>query len=270
MTPDGFRTRLAAADLTAEEFAEIVQVDPKTVQRWVAGRVPQRRHRAKVARALDSSPDVLWPDTTATEPGELADDEPGPQDVIASWGQADDEGAPDLATFVSDGDGPVELLDGGGQLLRSTGLMEALLVCANASTDVRVVTGPATEPRRLVDAGVEVRVADLAGAPAVLRAGERMLVTLVLSPASNEPRPMLELGRRADGGLFDRFADYLDSTWEDASVARRVPGRDGTTPGSRPRRGAGPVVETHRQDEPGPGLRAARHPARPGPEPTSS
>ena len=234
MTPNSFRARLAEADLTAEEFAEIVQVDPKTVQRWVAGRVPQRRHRAKVARALDSSPDVLWPDATATEAGELADDESAPQDVIASWGQADDEGAPDVAGFLGDGDGPVELLDGGGQLLRSAGLVEALLVGVRAGTDVRVVTGPSIEPRRLVDAGVEVRVADLAGAPSVLRVGERMLVTLVLSPALDEPRPMLELCRHVDGGLFDRFADYLDSTWEDASVASRVPGPDGSTPRSSP------------------------------------
>ena len=204
------------------------------MQRWVAGRVPQRRHRAKVARALDSSPDVLWPDATATEAGELADDESAPQDVIASWGQTDEEGAPDLATFLSDGDGPVELLDGGGHLLRSAGLVEALLVRATARTDVRVVTGAVTDSRRLVDAGLEVRVADLAGAPTVLRVGERMLVTLVLSPALGEPRPMLELCRHVDGGLFDRFADYLDSTWEDASVASRVPGPDGLNHRSSP------------------------------------
>ena len=236
MTPNVFRTRLAEADLTAEEFAEIVQVDPKTVQRWVAGRVPQRRHRAKVARALDSSPDVLWPDATSpsTEPGELADDESAPQDVIATWGQADDQGAPDLAAFVSDGDGPVELLDGGGQLLRSAGLVEELLVRAGARTDVRVVSDAATEPRRLADPGVEVRVADLAGAPAILRVGERMLVTLALPPQTHEPRPMLELQRRADGGLFDRFADYLGSTWEDASVGRRVPAPDDATRSSSP------------------------------------
>ena len=238
MTPTGFRTRLAEAGLTAEEFAEIVQVDPKTVQRWVAGRVPQRRHRAKVARALDSSPDVLWPGAT---PGELADDASTPQDVIASWGQADDDSAPDLAAFVGYGDGPVELLDGGGQLLGSAGLVEELLVRASARTDVRVVTSAAVESRRLVDAGVEVRVADLAGAPAVLRVGERMLVTLALPPATTEPRPMLELERRADGGLFDRFADYLNSTREQANVSSRVPAPDGLTRSSSlpPRRWPG-------------------------------
>ena len=236
MTRSTFRARLQEADLTAEEFAEVVRVDPKTVQRWVAGRVPQRRHRARIARALDTPQDVLWPDatSTSTELGELAHDESAPQDVIASWGQTDDEGAPDLATFVGDGDGPVELLDGGGQLLRSAGLVDELLVRARARSDVRVVTGPATEPRRLVDAGLEVQVADLAGAPAVLRVGERMLVTLALSPATHDPRPMLELQRRADGGLFDRFADYLDSTWEDASVRSRVPAPDDSTTRSSP------------------------------------
>ena len=61
MTHKTLQTRLQDADLTAEEFAEIVRVDPKTVQRWLAGRVPQRRHRAKITRALDTPQDVLWP-----------------------------------------------------------------------------------------------------------------------------------------------------------------------------------------------------------------
>jgi len=52
MTDTNLKNALRRAGMTPEEFAEIVQVDPKTVQRWVAGTtIPYPRHRATIARA---------------------------------------------------------------------------------------------------------------------------------------------------------------------------------------------------------------------------
>ena len=53
------RRALAESRLREVDVAEALGVDPKTVQRWVAGRVPQRRHRPKVARALDTPEEMV-------------------------------------------------------------------------------------------------------------------------------------------------------------------------------------------------------------------
>jgi transcriptional regulator with XRE-family HTH domain len=60
------RTAITRAGLTLEEFADIVQVDVKTVQRWLAGRTaPYPRNRARVAGALDTTEHALWPNAVA-------------------------------------------------------------------------------------------------------------------------------------------------------------------------------------------------------------
>src|SRR5579884_1760903 len=58
------RAALSHAGLTVDELAEIVQVDVKTVYRWLAGRNPRARYRTKIALALGAQEQELWPDTT--------------------------------------------------------------------------------------------------------------------------------------------------------------------------------------------------------------
>jgi DNA-binding transcriptional regulator YiaG len=41
------RTAITGVGLSLEEFADIVQVDVKTVRRWLAGRTPYSRHRIR-------------------------------------------------------------------------------------------------------------------------------------------------------------------------------------------------------------------------------
>lgn len=54
---------MAEAGETAESLAGRIGVDPKTAQRWVnPGRVPQPRHRSRVAAALGRDVEDLWPD----------------------------------------------------------------------------------------------------------------------------------------------------------------------------------------------------------------
>jgi hypothetical protein len=53
---------LADARLDEPAVATTLNVDPKTVQRWVAGRVPQRRHRWSLADLLGRHELDLWPE----------------------------------------------------------------------------------------------------------------------------------------------------------------------------------------------------------------
>jgi len=53
------------ADFEIEDLAAKADVDAKTVGRWLGGRVPRPRYRAKVAQVLDVEEAELWPEATA-------------------------------------------------------------------------------------------------------------------------------------------------------------------------------------------------------------
>lgn len=56
------RAAMGAADLTYEDLAGVLGVDPKTVQRWVCqGKQPYPRHAVAVARTLGADRFYLWP-----------------------------------------------------------------------------------------------------------------------------------------------------------------------------------------------------------------
>ncbi|MGH9211090.1 MAG: XRE family transcriptional regulator [Acidimicrobiales bacterium] len=59
------REALQAAGMTPETVAVDLDVDPKTVERWVTqNRVPYPRHRARLAASLGASEEHLWPNVT--------------------------------------------------------------------------------------------------------------------------------------------------------------------------------------------------------------
>jgi transcriptional regulator with XRE-family HTH domain len=59
------RQALAAARLHPSDVAARLAVDPKTVDRWLAGRTPYPRHRLALADLLGVDEADLWPDATS-------------------------------------------------------------------------------------------------------------------------------------------------------------------------------------------------------------
>ena len=58
---DTLRCALADARLTELDVSTALSVDPKTVERWIAGRMPQRRHRWRLADLVGRHEVELWP-----------------------------------------------------------------------------------------------------------------------------------------------------------------------------------------------------------------
>src|SRR6266571_4055600 len=56
---------LIAARLAEEDVAAQLGVDPKTVRRWLEGRVPYPRHRWALSDLLDTDETDLWPEIHA-------------------------------------------------------------------------------------------------------------------------------------------------------------------------------------------------------------
>lgn len=63
MANERLRALLLERQVTPAKLAEAVEVDPKTIERWiVAGRVPYRRHRYSVAAFFGVDESYIWPD----------------------------------------------------------------------------------------------------------------------------------------------------------------------------------------------------------------
>ena len=62
---DPLRRALIGARLRDTDVAQSLGVDPKTVQRWLSGRVPHPRHRWDVAELLSVHEYDLWPHLAA-------------------------------------------------------------------------------------------------------------------------------------------------------------------------------------------------------------
>lgn len=56
------RVAMTSKSMEIEALARLVSVDPKTVQRWLGGRVPHPRHRWKMCDVLGQSEQELWPE----------------------------------------------------------------------------------------------------------------------------------------------------------------------------------------------------------------
>jgi transcriptional regulator with XRE-family HTH domain len=68
MANERLRALLLERRVTTAKLAEAVQVDAKTVERWiVAGRVPYRKHRYGVAAFFGVDESYIWPDALDNE-----------------------------------------------------------------------------------------------------------------------------------------------------------------------------------------------------------
>ncbi len=61
MPNERLRDAMVIAHIDLDAVTKATGVDPKTVQRWLSGRVPHARHRWKVAELLNQREDILWP-----------------------------------------------------------------------------------------------------------------------------------------------------------------------------------------------------------------
>jgi transcriptional regulator with XRE-family HTH domain len=67
MPNERLRAALLERGLTPSALGEELGVDQKTVQRWIAGRLPYRRHRYAVASRLLVDETYLWPDALSRD-----------------------------------------------------------------------------------------------------------------------------------------------------------------------------------------------------------
>jgi transcriptional regulator with XRE-family HTH domain len=214
---DNLRAALQQAGLTADDLAEIVTVDVRTVRRWLSGRTPYPRQRGKVARALDATEHNLWPETAAAAPRTTA---ATPTDLIAAYTTTDDPDVPDWKALMRAATDRIELLgDTLIPILGTPGVPELLAAKAAHGCEVRIlILDPGRHLAPLLEqSGIHIRVLEAPAHQTIYRFDEQLLLILHLLDEDDQPGPLLHLRHAAEGGLFDRIEEHYHHLWEDVS-----------------------------------------------------
>jgi hypothetical protein len=247
MANERLRAAIAEAGLDADQLATLVEVDVKTVRRWISeGRTPYGRHRARVARELGREQRDLWPDAAVESPPHDPRHE-----IVAAFAHANDLRAPDWRAMLRDATEQIDLLDSSLiEIVSAAGVTDLLAAKAAAGCSVRIliagidslwVTSTArqlgqdddylgrNDLQREVELarghleplielpGIEIHAFYAEQFNSILRVDDQMLVTLHLWATTSAQAPLLHLRRAGDDGLFAQFARHVEAIHHQAS-----------------------------------------------------
>lgn len=237
-TNEHLRVAMASSGMEIETLARSVGVDPKTVQRWLRGRLPHPRHRWKASDALSRSEEELWPEASAASAsGSLVTSE-----IVSAYARRADAPSQlwsrlldragttiDLMGYAmlffpeQHPDLPRILADKCAQGMRVR-IALADPECAEVAARDELENLGGTLPGRirstvghfeplLSNPGVELRFHRVPLYNALYRFDDQMLVTPYLYKLHGFQHPMLHLKRHSPAGLFETYAHQFEAIW---------------------------------------------------------
>ncbi len=242
MANERLRAALLERGTSVAELAAAVQVDPKTVERWITrGRMPYRKHRYAVASFLGVDESYLWPDALSPEQvasashSEIVTVYPHrwavPRDA---WGRLFAEATREIGVLVYSG-----LF-----LAEDAGMVRLFADKARAGARVRILLGDPDSPQvaqrgedegidegmaakirsvfvlyrpvRELD-GVEIRLHRTVLYNSIYRGDDQLLVNTHIygTPAANAP--VLHLRRVPGADMVSTYLDSFERVWDEAT-----------------------------------------------------
>jgi transcriptional regulator with XRE-family HTH domain len=227
---------LLRARLSEEDVAAHLQVDPKTVRRWLEGRVPYMRHRWAIAALLGVDETDLWPQlrTAQTRPDEVLAVYPHsnavPWDVwLRVLGSAQQE-----IGILDDPGMPLV----GGQLVSEvlaeraqcgvnvriclSGLGVRRVCQPEASTGSNAAKGDVRDQRAIYlllgkKGSIKFRLHRNAMYTSIYFADDQLLVSQHAHGIIAGQAPVLHLKRAQDGDMADAYLSAFEQVWMDAT-----------------------------------------------------
>lgn len=239
---DRLRTAMAAMQVTIDDIAARVEVDSKTVERWLRGRTPHLRNRIAVAALLGEDAQYLWPETDeGRREGARSDDE-----VVASFAQRALATAQLWEQLIASATRRIDLL--GYAMLhlpeQHPSIFEAAMRVSDGGGRVRVMladprrpSAAARDAEERLDGGllhrirtsakylseqlppapnVEMRWHDTPMYCSIFRFDDQMLVTPHLYGRPGWQSPLLHLRRLGPSGIFENYAQHFEDIWATA------------------------------------------------------
>jgi hypothetical protein len=246
MGNERLRRSMDKAHANVETISQKTGVDPKTVQRWLGGRVPYARHRWAISKMLGEEESYLWPETMNTaramevSRSELIELYPYRSALPSGlWWELFNRAQAQIDVLVYAAVFLHEQHPDLNGLLRSK---------ATAGCKVRVALGdPDSEPVRARGAeerfghgiesrcrlalmhyrpllgvpGIEVNVHRTTLYNSIYRFDDEMVVNAHVWGVNAYSAPVMHLRRLGSGSLFDTYAASFEAVWQ---TSQPVPG----------------------------------------------
>ena len=235
------RQALNEAHLRVDDLAEQIGVDPKTVRRWIAGRLPYPRHRRTVAEILGRNETDLWPQTLSRPPAR----EPPTAKIIATYPH---RWAVPRATWLQlfgRAQHEIGILAYAGLFLaEDAGIIGLIADKACSGVTVRILLGDPGSPRvseRGADEGigesmaakirnslvlyqplhdlehVEIRLHDTVLYNSIYRADDDLLINPQAYGIAAAHAPVLHIRKASTGDMASTYLDSFDRVWQHAT-----------------------------------------------------
>ncbi|MGL5830162.1 MAG: XRE family transcriptional regulator [Angustibacter sp.] len=241
MTNERLAASTTASGLTVEQIAREVEVDAKTVQRWIAGRTPHPRHRYALARLLDEHEEFLWPGAHRPQADALG----AAAELLAAYGHRTDMNPDRWWSLFVNAQAQIDLLGYTLYFLphQHPDLIDLLIDKCRQGCRVRIaLADPESEHVRRRDeeegepitlvariqtslaafeplldcANADLRYQDAPLYNSTFRFDDQMLVTPHLYATPGRAAPLLHLRRLGPNGLFSRWAAHFEGVWSDS------------------------------------------------------
>ncbi len=244
MGNERLRRAMARQMRSTGELSEAIGVDPKTVERWLAGRTPHSRHREALARQLEVRSDYLWPTAGPTR-RERVDGATGGAEVVAVYPHRASVPVDLWKEVARSAVEHVDVLAYAALFLpeQDAHLVSSLKAKAARGCQVRILLGDADSPLvrlrgeeegigdgmaarvrmafghyrpLLQEQGVVLRQHGTTLYNSIFRFDDDMLVNTHAWGSNAYKSPVVHL-RRVDGGsMFDTYAASFEAVWEAA------------------------------------------------------
>ena len=246
MANERLRTAMANAQVDIDQLAEATKVDPKTVQRWLAGRVPHPRHRWKVSELVSREEGYLWP---MARP-DVAPGAPATSEVVAAYAHRTDIPSSTWNELLVRACRQIDIIGYSFLFLPEQTVNLAKVIAGKCSSGCKVrlaVANPdcrhtrerdkleglnGTLPARIrttlthlqsvrTISSVQVRYHETHLYSAIYRFDDEMLVTPYLAKAHGFEHPALHLRRLGPYGIFATYAEHFESLWSTTKAISR-------------------------------------------------
>jgi transcriptional regulator with XRE-family HTH domain len=241
MPNDRLRTAMLERGVTPADLSAALEVDPKSVERWIKGRTPYRRHRYAVAAHLGVDETYLWPD--ALTPDQMAN--ASESEIINIYPHRWTVPSDLWRNFFGDADREIGVLVYSGLFVPDdAGLLRIFRKKAEAGVSVRILLGdPDSEqvadrgaaegisesmagkirnaivlyqPLREVD-GIEFRLHRTVLYNSIYQADDQLLVNTHIYSFPASQAPVLHLRRVAGGDMVTTYLESFERVWDGAT-----------------------------------------------------
>jgi transcriptional regulator with XRE-family HTH domain len=240
------RRALLRARLREDDVAARLGVDPKTVRRWLTGRIPYASNRAALADLVGADEADLWPDAE----GPLAA-RPRPEELGAIYPHRWSVPREIWTRFFASAEQEIGILAYSALFFaEDAGILRILADKGRAGITVRIALGDPESPH-VAERGKEEGIGDAMPAKirnalalysslyevknveirlhrtvlynSIYRSDDQLLVNQHVygMPAANSP--VFALRKAADGGMAQTYLEAFERVWADAATTARPP-----------------------------------------------